>query len=718
MQTNSISAKSTVIRSVLVFECRVIIMVFFGIASSLFKIHLRFLPLKLLLLSAISILISGCTQTTHQADRSSNRPSEWSAPADREAAGYLDRCRVDYQIITSQLAEFDAPNKSYTPQDLLKTINAMDIILDRQMNLSSLYANVHPNEELRTAAEQCEQKFVELIGEISLSRPLYSHLKKINSDNLNALDRRFVEHMLRDFKRAGVDKDDATRSHIKQLNEEINLIGQLFDKNIRDGARQLILDSPTGLKGLPQDYIDSHKPDEQGRVVLTTAYPDYMPFMQYAESDELRRQFYIIFRQQAYPENKKVLHELISKRYELANLLGYKNYASFITEDKMIESPENAQAFIDKVSNVATPRARQEYNQLLKRLQKINPDAKKVDDWQKLYLEELVKKELYQVNAQEVRQYFRYDDVRQGIFDLTQAMFGVSIRPWDTSVWHESVKAYEVLDGSKVIGRFYLDMHPREGKYKHAAEFSVINGINGVQLPEAALVCNFPGGDGTLGLMEHNDVETFLHEFGHLLHNIFAGTDQQWMYFSGIKNEWDFVEAPSQMLEEWVWDAETLASFARNEKGETIPPALVKKMVAARDFGKAMWTTHQLFYAALSLGIYNQNPDSIELDQAMESIQSTYSAFGYVDDTYFYASFGHLNGYSAIYYTYMWSLVIAADMHNEFEKKGLRNPEVAKLYRKTVLEPGGKKDAADLVKDFLGRTYNFDAFANDLAEKL
>jgi thimet oligopeptidase len=234
-------------------------------------------------------------------------------------------------------------------------------------------------------------------------------------------------------------------------------------------------------------------------------------------------------------------------------------------------------------------------------------------------------------------------------------------------------------------------------------------------LPEAALVCNFPGGDGSSGLMEHADVETFLHEFGHLLHNIFAGTNQRWMYFSGIKAEWDFVEAPSQMLEEWVWDAETLASFARNEKGSVIPQSLIKKMVNSRNFGRAMWTQHQLFYSALSLDVYNQDPALMDLDHVMEKVQSTYSPFGYVEDTYFYASFGHLNGYSSIYYTYMWSLVIAADMHSEFVKKGLRNPDVARHYRESVLEPGGKKDAAELVQDFLGRPYSFEAFAKDLS---
>lgn len=674
---------------------------------------------RCLLLSPL--LLAGCspeTPTSKPSPVPQEKPAaslEWIKPADAEAATYLQACQQDYELVVSGLAKFADPTNRYSASDLLTAINLMDITLDKQMNLASLYANVHPSAELRSAAETCEQHFVALISEISLSRPLYDRIAALDTSSFDALDKRLVDHLLMDFRRSGVDKDEATRKKIKQLNEDINLVGQKFDKNIREGSRKLVLNSAEDLKGLPQDYIDNHQPNAEGKIVLTTAYPDYVPFMQYAENDDLRKQFYIIFRQQAYPENKTVLHELLTKRYELAKLLGFNNYAELITEDKMIKSPANAQTFIDKVSAIATSRAQEEYDVLLKRLQKINPDATKVEDWQKIYIEHLVKKEQYQVNSQEIRQYFHYNNVRQGIFDLTQTMFGVSIKPWNTTTWHESVGAYEVWDGEKVIGRFYLDMHPREGKYKHAAEFSIVNGINDIQLPVAALVCNFPGGEGNAGLMEHADVETFLHEFGHLMHNIFAGTNQRWMYFSGIKTEWDFVEAPSQMLEEWVWDAETLATFARNEKGEVIPPALVEKMIAGRDFGKAMWTKHQLFYAALSLGFYNQDPAALELDNTMASIQSTYSPFGYVDDTFFYTSFGHLNGYSAIYYTYMWSLVIAADMHSEFTKKGLRNTELAHHYRKTVLEPGGTQDAADLVANFLGRPYSFEAFAKDLA---
>lgn len=658
----------------------------------------------------VMMTISACHH--QQATSDTTTPDPWTTGGSAAAKAWLAGCEADFNQARGQFNGLETGNFG-TPHSLLTAINQLDITLDGRLSQASLHANVNPDAEVREAARNCQQNFIPLLSDISLSRPLYNRLTAIDLAGLNELDRRFVEKMIRDYRRSGVDKSEAVRKRIRELNEEINRIGQTFNKNILEDTRQMTVDSEEALAGLPADYIAARQRDEAGRLIITTDYPDYVPFSQYAENDELRKQLYIIFRQRAWPDNKAVLMDLLSKRYELAQLLGYPNYAAYITEDKMIGSPENAAAFIDKVFDLARARAEAEYQVLLQRLQKINPEAQRVEDWQKTYLEHLVKKENYEIDSQTVRQYFQYDKVREGIFKLTEDLFQVKIRPWQTDVWHNAVNAYEIVDQGEVIGRFFLDMHPREGKYKHAAAFSLQDGVSGLQLPVYALVCNFPGGDGSSGLMEHSDVETFLHEFGHLLHGIFAG-DQPWLGFSGIRTEWDFVEAPSQMLEEWVWDVDTLASFAANEQGETIPAELVDKMIAGRDFGQGMWTQHQLFYAALSLGVYNTNPANLDLDRLTRDLQARYSPFSYVDDTYFYASFGHLHGYSAIYYTYMWSLVIAADMYSEFDKAGLRNPEIAERYRRYVLAPGGSRDAADLVRDFLGRSYSFDAFANAL----
>jgi thimet oligopeptidase len=433
--------------------------------------------------------------------------------------------------------------------------------------------------------------------------------------------------------------------------------------------------------------------------------------MSYAKSDHQRFELYKKYRKRGFPQNQEVLQKLLEKRYELAKTLGYENYAQYVTKDKMIKNPQNAADFINKVVDVATDRANKDYEELLRRLKIEMPEATNVEDWQKTYISELVKLEAYGLDSRKIRQYFSYDRVRDGLIKLTEDLFAVKIKRVQYPAWHSSVEVYELWSEKKLIGRFYLDMHPRKDKYKHAMMTQVITGISGKQIPEAALVCNFPGGDGSQGLMEHDQVGTFFHEFGHLMHHLFAG-DQPWIRISGIQTEWDFVETPSSLFEEWVWDVKILQKFAINEKGEPIPDEIVKKMNRARKFRLGLDTKQQMFYASISLNFYNNQPGSFVPLDMVKTLQKKITPFNYVDDTYMHLAFGHLDGYSAIYYTYMWSSVIAKDLYSVFKKEGLENREVALRYRKAVLEPGGAKEASQLVKDFMGREFSFEAFAD------
>jgi thimet oligopeptidase len=274
------------------------------------------------------------------------------------------------------------------------------------------------------------------------------------------------------------------------------------------------------------------------------------------------------------------------------------------------------------------------------------------------------------------------------------------------------VLAYDVVRGDATLGRIYLDMHPREGKYKHAAQFPLKDGVEGVQLPEGVLVCNFPapGADGTAALMEHDDVVTMFHEFGHLMHHVLGG-HQRWITQSGVATEWDFVEAPSQMFEEWAWSYDTLARFARHQRtGETIPKELVENMRRADKFGLGTQTVQQIFYASISLDFHRADPATLDQLATVQALQKRFTPFSYVPGTRFHASFGHLVGYSAMYYTYQWSLVIAKDLLTPFEQTGLMATDVTHSYRDKVLVPGGSRDAVDLVRDFLGRDYDFAAY--------
>jgi thimet oligopeptidase len=301
--------------------------------------------------------------------------------------------------------------------------------------------------------------------------------------------------------------------------------------------------------------------------------------------------------------------------------------------------------------------------------------------------------------------------VKQGVLDITGKLFGITYRPVrDAAVWHADVEVYDVLEDDAVLGRIYLDMFPRDNKYKHYAQFTLANGKQGRTLPEGVLVCNFPEPGAEPALMQHSDVETLFHEFGHLLHHVLGG-HTRWAGIAGVATEWDFVEAPSQMLEEWVWSPITLQTFARHyQSGEPIPADLVRRMKAADEFGKGLYVRQQMFYAAISLQLHTRAPAGLDITKVVAELQEKMTPYKHVEGTFFEESFTHLNGYSAIYYTYMWSLVIAKDMFTVFAQDGLLDAAAAQRYRKYVLEPGGSAPAADLVKNFLTRPYGFRAF--------
>ena len=629
-----------------------------------------------------------------------------------DAKAYQRECDESLASIQNAKEALETSSNVSHVATTLEPLNQLWREIDGLHSRAGLFQQVHPDAEVRIQAERCEQSLRKIITELELSRPIYERVQSLDVSNEDPVTQRWVKHMLRDFRRAGVDRDEATRTRVKTLNEELVKLSQDFATNIRSDVRSITLESAAALEGLPEDYIEAHAPAADGTITITTDYPDAIPFMTYAEDDAARKQLYIASRSRGYPGNQSVLKALITTRHELATLLGYPSWAAYVTEDKMTGSAEVAGAFIDDIHQRAKTRAERDYAELLATLQEFEPDATEVGDWQKGFVRNRLKAQKYAFDPKTVRPYFRYSAVKQGVLALVEELFEVTITPHDLSLWHDEVEAFDIADDEGSIGRFYLDMHPRADKYKHAAAFSIQSGIEGQQLPEAALVCNFPRGDE---LMEHAQVETFFHEFGHLIHHLFGGK-HRWVAQSGFNTEWDFVEAPSQLLEEWAWTADVLRRFATNAQGEPIPVDLIEKMRAARNLGKGLDVRHQMFYAALSFNYYSKNPTELDLQAELERLQKRYSPFEYVDQTYFQYSFGHLDGYSAIYYTYMWSQVIAQDLFSRFETEGMMNPKTAADYRSAVLAPGGSVDAREMVKNFLGREYSYDAFEAWLAE--
>lgn len=641
-------------------------------------------------------LLATVSRATAASDEYSTAHDGWNF--DLPAAELTALCNTTLATARKAFANIERDPEPATLQRVYGAYDAMKIDLQAIQHVSYLIA-VHPDPLIQTAAEQCLADYSDFIVRVNLSPAFYQRVASINLDDASEPERFMVGKKLKVFRQSGVNRDQKTRDTVRSLMGEITELGNTFDREIRVDKRY-VQTTAAHLKGLPLDFIDTHSANARGTIHISTDYPDYLPIMQYGEDDELRHRLFKAAKNVASPTNSTTLKALIARRHELATLLGYESYAEQAMDGLMVGSPQTVQRFLAQVSKAAQKPADKDMATLLARLRLIDPQAQQVQAWQIAWLENLVQEEDFALDAREVRTYFHFEKVQAGIFQLTEDLFGVQIVPWRTATWHREITAWEIREQGVPIGRFYLDMHPRANKYGHAAHWTLRTGLKDGQLPLSGMATNFPQ-----GLMEHSQVESFLHEFGHLLHNMFSGT-QQWLDISGMTMERDFVEAPSQMLEQWVWDYDTLRQFAVNDQGEAISAELVERMNAARHFGEAANTAGQVFYANLALHYYNRDPESFQLLPLLMELQAQYSPFPYVADTHFYNNFRHLNGYSSNYYTYQWSQAIAMDLFSRFQRNGIRDTATARAYREKVLAPAGSKPAGQLVDDFLGRPFS------------
>jgi thimet oligopeptidase len=548
--------------------------------------------------------------------------------------------------------------------------------------------------------------------DLSLNQKVYRALAAIPLPANDPATRHYLEHTLLEYRLAGVDKDDATRKKIHDLEDKITELSLAFNRNIADGTAQVTA-TKDELAGLPEDYIARHKQNADGTYTLNTDAPDSSPVLDFAANADLRNRMWKAYRGRAFPKNEQVLRDMITARQELATTLGYTHFADLDTADQMIGSAANVQKLIDQVDAVAHPAARREYNELLAYVQKQQPETKSISLPDYLYWTEQYRRAKFDFDAQSVRPYFPYSQVQEGILSTASRLFHVSFKQVGSPVvWDSSVDVFDVYDAApgnagKLLGRIYLDMHPREGKDKWFSSSEITPGIRGRQLPEGMLVCNFSGGvGGDPGLMEYDEVVIFFHEFGHLMHHI-LGSQGQWSAQGGFNVEGDFVESPSQMLEEMFHSTAILQSFGKHYlTNEAIPADVVARMNSASAYGRARWLENQIIYSSYSLQIHNQPPASVDFDALFAQDEKKYNDFAEVPYDHFPAAFTHLTGYASNYYTYLLDKVIAIDFFSRFDTGNLLDGPTAMRYRHAVLEPGASKPAAQLVKDFLGRPQN------------
>ena len=664
----------------------------------------------------LAILFLVATVCAQEAPK--DQPPLWSAKPDVTAFEKIENTRL--AAAQHAIDQVLAVTESRTIENTLVPYDEAIQQLNAAIYFSSLMQQVHPDVVFRDHATAMTTKVSSAQTALSLNRDAYRALASLDLSKTDPATRYYVQRQLLEFRLAGVDKDDATRARLRKLQDQLTEDQSMFDRNISDGTQTIELTDVSELDGLPKDYIDNHKPGANGKIRITTNYPDLFPVLTFAKSDQLRRSLWQAWNSRAYPRNRDVLADMMRARYEIATLIGYSSWADYNSADKMIENGRGIAKFIEQLNATSRPIAEREFALLLAEKRKTYPQATEISTYESSHLKELVRRSQYNFDSESVRPYLPYPEVKQGIMDTAATLFHIGFRrERNVPAWDPSVETWDVVENGKVTGRFYLDMHPRPGKYSHAQMAAVLDGIRGRQLPEAILVCNFPQPTATdPGLMEYRDVVTFFHEFGHLMHHILGG-QQQWAGISGITMEADFGEAPSQMLEEWMRSPQVLASFAHHYKtGEPIPADIVAHLNRASAFGRANEVVVQNALSAISYDVYKDNPDKVDLDAIPLNDFGHYTPFTPLSaDAHMYSSFNHLGGYSSAYYTYMWDKVIAEDFVQQFDQKNLLAGNTPMRYRHLVLEPGGSMSANDLVKNFLGRPQNTAAFERWMGEE-
>jgi thimet oligopeptidase len=615
------------------------------------------------------------------------------------------------QATLSELRAMDAaPDAGLTWDATLGRLDRVTMAMKNAGEFPTLMAVAHPDDAVREKAKGCEPKLDKLDTSIWLDPVIARVVKRYAARNeaLSGPKKRLLERTLRELRRNGLDLDPKGQARLRAINERTVALGLAFDANLAD-AHLSIEATPAQLDGLPKEWITSHPPNKSGKVEITTDYPDYFPVLQYAKDRKLALDLFKKFENRAADKNIAVIEELLALRAEKAKLLGYATWADYVLEPRMAKSPKAVAAFLEGLRAHLAKKGEAELAELKSAHVKLGGKATDpLPPSDRLYLEDQVRKAKYGLDSKEVSKYFEVRRVKEGLLTITSQLFDIRYKPaTDAPTWHPDVEAIDVTDASgKPLGRFYFDLYPRDGKYKHAAVFGIRDTAtmpDGSRLlPVAAIECNFPKPGGAApALMSHADAVTFFHEFGHVLHHVLS--ESELSTFSGTSVARDFVESPSQMLEEWAWNKQTLALFARHhDTNAPLPDKLHAAMLRSRGFGRALATQRQLYLAALDQA-YHTRPIPFDTTKVLAEINDTYTPFKYVEGTHFQASFGHLIGYDAGYYGYQWALSIAQDLFTRFKKSGLLDVKTAADYRASILAPGDSDDAAKLVERFLGR---------------
>jgi Zn-dependent oligopeptidase len=592
-------------------------------------------------------------------------------------------------------------------------------------NRAIIIKETNQAEALRKAAEDAVKSFQDWAVGVDYREDVYKAVKAFEKTRpkLSGEDAKLFKETLRDYRRAGLELPPEKRKEVEQLRKDLSKLGTDFDSNIV-GVQAPVVFTKAELDGVPESFLASPgiKTGDDAYTVKANVTWQYQAVMENAKSEEVRKRLYIIHDTLAKDKNVAVLNQMLVLRNKIALRLGYKSWADYQTEIKMAKSGAGAGKYINDLVTGSEPKFAAEVEEMrkLKAAETKDPKAK-IWVWDSRYYTNQLKKEKYAVDTEALRAFFPFQKTLEGMFAIYQNIFGLKFEQVAApQKWIEDLQLYAVSDAAtgEPLGLFYLDMFPREGKFNHFAQFDIIGGKRlpdgKYQRPTVALVCNFPPpSEGKPSLLTHTDVETLFHEFGHALNSIV--TRANYARFAGTNVPGDFVEAPSQMLQNWVWDKKVLDTFAADyrDPAKKIPGETIEKLKEAKLATIGTYYRRQFSLASLDLALHAAHPEDQPYDCVAISNPILEKVFlPIAPETTFVAFFGHLNGYDAGYYGYAWADAIAADMATVFEsaKEGYLDKQAGMRLRRDIYEPGDSRDITQSIEKFLGRKQSVQPF--------
>lgn len=630
------------------------------------------------------------------------------------------------QTIASARNEIDQIADNPEVPTFENTLEALDYSGKQLDRISSIFFNLNSaetNEEIQKIAQEVSPLLSEFSNDITLNEKLFHRIKSVYGQKatlgLNPEQQTLLEKRYKSFSRNGANLNDSGKSRLREIDALLSKLKLTFGENVlaETNKFEMLLTSASEVAGLPDGVKEAAaqlaKSKNKEGWLITLDYPSYIPFMKYAENRELRKKLAMAFGSKGFHgdelDNQENVLQIVRLRHERAQLLGYETHAHFVLEERMAETPHNVLDFLNELLEKAKPAAEREFKQLSDFAKELD-GIEQLEKWDSAYYSEKLKQQLFNLDDEKLKPYFKLENVIDGVFQVAEKLFGLQFNEvFNIEKYHEEVKTYEVYDSeNEFVALFYADFHPRPGKRGGAwmtsyKSQSTASGVN--SRPHISNVCNFTKPTDTKpSLLTFNEVTTLFHEFGHGLHGMLANTT--YPSLSGTSVYWDFVELPSQVMENWCYEKEALELFAHHyETGELIPMELVEKIKESATFQQGMATLRQLSFGFLDMAWHGQDPVSISNVKSYESdaFKDT-SLFPETSETCMSTAFSHIfqGGYSSGYYSYKWAEVLDADAFAYFKENGIFNQEIADKFKNHVLSKGGTENPMILYKRFRG----------------